>query len=87
MLSNLFFAIIVAMLMIFVAYWANFHYFSSQHPPPSTTVRRNFVDAASVRETKKGETGGESCRIPYGTIAARTVVPVASCDDGNICLR
>jgi|TARA_B110001450_G_scaffold92092_1_gene87284 hypothetical protein len=42
MLFNLFFAIIVAILMIFVAFWANFDHY----PSSSFTVRRGFIDDA-----------------------------------------
>ena len=67
MLSNLFFALIVALLMIFVVFLGKFSLFLL--PPPTTiTVRRNFVDAASVREAKKRGKGGESSRTKHVTV-------------------
>ena len=69
MLSDPIFAIIVALLTIFVAFLGKFSFFII--PPPSITVRRNFVDTACCKRGKEERKGWRdqpcavSCRMTY----------------------
>ena len=84
MLSNLIFALIVAIFDDFRSILGKIRSLFLL-PPPSIlrTVRRYFIDAAcccSRNRISNNKNAVTVYRISYGTITVRTVVPVASCD-------